>query len=163
MGIQINIGDHTSSFDGLIAFPPLYRSDMNWARARARRIAAEMPSANVYFRALPGGRSLTQLLADGSIWVNYHPTGHIDGLPDFFGVTDQVGGKEIGISVRRCRTGRWGMLGTLIHELAHSNGAAGGQDHSAEGAKLACGLGRSSEQASGIDDPSTPYNPNTHG
>ena len=90
--------------------------------------------------------------------VNFHPT-----MPHF-GETNQVGGKEIAISITSLRIGRWTVLGTLIHELAHSNGAPiddalGNPSPLAERALLACGLGKQSELTSGIDDPSTPYDP----
>ncbi len=52
-------------------------------------IAANIAMANPYYRGLPGGRSLTDLLADRSIWINYHPT-----MVDF-GETNWAGGKEI--------------------------------------------------------------------
>ncbi|MBK9363996.1 MAG: hypothetical protein IPM99_24185 [Rubrivivax sp.] len=156
MGMQINIGDHTSSEDGYIAFPNHRRADVRWARVKARWIAAAMPSANVYFRSLPDGRTLSDLLADGRIWVNYHAT-----MPHF-GETNRVSGTEIAISERSCKVGRWTVLATLIHELAHAAGAPGGNDRSAERALLACGLGRASEDQHG-DDANTPYNPNIQG
>jgi hypothetical protein len=120
-------------------------------------IAAKIPSADVYFRSLPDGKSLTTLLRDNSIWINYHPT------MSAFGETNQVSGKEIAISIGACRIGRWTMLATLIHELAHADGAPGGVDRSAEEALLACGLGKRSERTGGVDDPYTPFDPNIGG
>jgi hypothetical protein len=113
--------------------------------------------SNVYFRSLPDGRSLTDLLNDAAIWVNYHPT------MGAYGETNAVSGKEIAISERACRIGRWTVLATLIHELAHAGGAPGGADASAEEALLACGLGRSVEKTTGVDDPRTPYSPTIRG
>lgn len=156
MGMQINIGDHTSSEAGYAAFPQRLRDNMRWARTKARWIAQTMPSANVYFASLPDGRKLSDLLEDGRIWVNYHAT-----MP-YFGETNRVSGTEIAISERSCRIGRWTMLATLIHELAHAGGAPGGNDRRAEQALLACGLGRASEDIHG-DDPNTPYDPHIHG
>ena len=115
------------------------------------------PTADVYYRTLPGGRSLTQLLADNTIWINYHPT------MVHYGETNAVGGKEIAISNSAYRIGRWTVLATMVHELAHSNGAPGGADQSAERALLACGLGKPSERTSGVDDPHTPYDPDIEG
>lgn len=157
MTIQINIGDHVSTEVGYISFPMKYLPDMRWARKKARAIAARIPSADVYFRALPDGKSLTTLLQDNSIWINYHPT-----MPHF-GETNQVSGKEIAISIGACRIGRWTMLATLIHELAHVNGAPGGTDRKAEEALLACGLGKKSEHRRGVDDPYTPFSPDIEG
>lgn len=162
MTMQINIGDHISSEAGYIAFPNQHRPAIRWARTKAQWITRNIPAADVYFRTLPNARTLTQLLADSSIWVNYHPT-----MPHF-GETNRVGGKEIAISITSLRIGRWTVLGTLIHELAHSNGAPindalGNPSTQAEGALLACGLGKQSELTSGVDDPNTPYDPRIGG
>ena len=157
---QLNIGDHISPVAGYITFPRRYLDDMRWARRRAKVIARTMPSANVYFKTLPEGRTLTNLLSDRTIWVNYHPTiGH-------YGETEFAisGGNEIAISNSACRMGRWTLLGTLIHELAHTNGALGEPSHDAERALLHCGLGSRSEARPGArDNPRTPYNPGITG
>lgn len=155
--MQINIGDHISSEAGYIAIPERHRGTMRWARTKAKEIAKTMPSANTYFKTLPDGRSLSDLLSDSSIWVNYHPA-----MP-FFGETNQVSGKEIAISEKSFKIGRWTVLATLIHELAHTDGAPGGTDKRAERALLSCGLGKLSELTTGIDDPKTPFNPNIQG
>lgn len=155
--VQINIGDHVSSEAGYVAFPVNRRINVNWARQHARWIAANVPSANVYFRSLPDGRSLTDLLADHRIWINYHPT------MAYFGETNQVSGREIAISEMTFRRGKWQVLATLIHELAHAGGAPGGNDTRAERALVACGLGRASERDTGVDDPNTPFDPQIHG
>ena len=55
------------------------------------------------------------------------------------------------------------MLGTLIHELAHANGAPGEASKAAEEALLHCGLGKLSELTSGRDDLGTPYVPGIEG
>jgi hypothetical protein len=157
MALQLNVGDHVSSEAGYVAIPPTWREMVRWARTRANAVARGMPSANTYFRGLPGGRTLTALLADSSIWVNYSPS-----LGDW-GETNAVGGKEIALGGVAFRTGRWSVLATMIHELAHSNGAPGGASQDAERAVLACGLGRLSERSTGVDDPRTPFNPGIGG
>lgn len=160
MTIQINIGDHTSPHAGYIAFPSEHRETMRWARRRAIWIAQNKPSADVYFRNITtGARSLTALLADSSIWVNYHAT------MTEFGVTPGASGfaSECAIGPRAFRIGRWTVLATLIHELAHCNGAAGGGSTAAEDALPHCGLGRLSEFSSGVDDSRTPYQPGLSG
>jgi hypothetical protein len=155
--MQINVGDHISPTAGYMAFPSAKRPTIRWARRRANWIAKNKPSADVYYKTLPGGRSLTQLLGDASIWINYHPT-----MPHF-GETNAVGGKEIAISNSSYRIGRWTVLATLVHELAHTNGAPGGASTAAERAVLACGMGKASELTTGVDDPSTPYDPTIGG
>jgi hypothetical protein len=158
--IQINIGDYTSPHAGYIAFPLRHRDTMRWVRQRAIWIARNKPSADVYFRGIcAGARSLTDLLADSNIWVNYHAT-----MNDL-GVTPGAAGfaTECAIGPRAFRRGRWTVLATLIHELAHCNGAAGGASTAAEDALPHCGLGRLDELNSGIDDPRTPYEPGLSG
>ncbi|MBN1611644.1 MAG: hypothetical protein JW940_33725 [Polyangiaceae bacterium] len=157
MVMQLNLGDHVSPEPGYTAIPAGYRPDAQWARTRARAIARGMPSADAYFRTLPNARSLTQLLADNTIWINYSAT--IGG----YGETNAVGGKEIAIGSVAFRYGRWTVLATLIHELAHSNGAPGGASKAAEQALVACGLGKRGELNSGVDDPRTPFDPNISG
>jgi hypothetical protein len=157
--IQINIGDHTSSENGYIAVPSGAKRDMTqWARTKARWIAANIATADPYYRTLPNGKSLTELLADNTIWINYHATTTV------FGLTNFAGGKEIAIGNPAYRIGRWTVLATLVHELAHVNGVRGAvQPRAAELAVLACGLGKQSEATSGVDDPSTPFDPTIRG
>ena len=69
--MQINIGDHNSPVAGYLPVPPHLRSQLYWARTRARLIASKIPDADKYFLHLPKRRSLTELLADRSIWINY--------------------------------------------------------------------------------------------
>lgn len=158
--IQINIGDHTSPHNGYIAFPENVRDTMRWARQRALWIVRNTPSADVYFRNIcTGARTLTALLADSNMWVNYHAT-----MNDL-GVTPGASGfaTECAIGPRAFRRGRWTVLATLIHELAHCNGAPGGASTQAEDALPECGLGRRTERSSQIDDPRTPYVPGLAG
>jgi len=98
-------------------------------------------------------RSLSALLADGSIWVNYLKT------PTVAGQTYTMGGfSEIGITYSAFHAGRLYALATLIHELAHVNGAPVDTGQ-AEDAVMHCGLGTLEELNTGIDDPNTPYIP----
>ncbi|MFC1642484.1 hypothetical protein ACFL5O_07330 [Myxococcota bacterium] len=156
MGMQLNVGDHASPVAGYLAIPPGYRADAQWARTRARAVARGRPSANVYFKTLPGGKSLSALLADNTIWVNYSVS---------IGAYGEavIGGRELAIGPSAFRMGRWTVLATLIHELAHINGAPGGVSRAAEQALVACGLGRASELRTGVDDPDTPYDPSLSG
>jgi hypothetical protein len=154
--IQINIGDHASTEVGYVAFPGGKRPLIQWARSRAVVISKKMPSADAYFRSLPGGRSLSQLLADRTIWINYSST-----MPHYGEAV--LSGKELCISETSCRVGRWTVLGTLVHELAHINGAPGNPSKLAEEALLHCGLGRMGEKTSNVDSRDTPYEPGISG
>lgn len=157
MSIQMNIGDHISPHAGWVSVPNARRGQVRWARTRAKKIARDMASANIYFRSLPSGRSLTALLNDRTIWINYDPTA------TEFGAQSVAHPHEIAVGPSAFRIGRWTVLATLIHELAHVNGAPGGGDQRAEQALLHTGLGRWSEFGSGLDDPRTPYDPSISG
>jgi hypothetical protein len=166
--IQINIGDHAGNENG-VAFTPIlpqHRGQVRWSRTKAFWIAKNIPTANRYFTSLPRGRTLTAILNDSSIWINFDPT-----LPDD-GATFH--NKDLWIGPRPFRIGRWTVLATIIHELAHINGAGGAATgltcssfssacHAAERAVLECGMGKRSELNTRTDDPATPYNPNITG
>ncbi|MCX2722474.1 hypothetical protein [Roseibium salinum] len=156
MSIQINIGDHVSPTAGYITVPAQYRWMFRWSRTKARSIARNIPSANTYFATLPGGRTLTSLLGDNTIWINYNATFN------YYGETNAVGGKEMAVGNKAIRIGKWTVLATIIHELAHVNGADGTTD-AAERAILACRLGSAAEHRTGVDDPRTPYDPTITG
>lgn len=157
--MQINLGGHVSPLAPLFQpIPFRHQWVTNWARQRAQHIAATMPSADIYFRSLPFRRTLTQLLADRTIWLNYALD--LDGL---VGGTDKLTHKEIAIAEVCYRWGRWTVLATLIHELAHAGGARGKASKAAEDALLHCGLGKRSERTTDKDDPRTPFDPSTRG
>jgi hypothetical protein len=160
MTIQINIGDRISATPSFVAFPARHLGTMRWARKRALAVSVGMPSANVYFRGITAGaRSLSEILADSNMWVHFHPT-----LVDF-GVTPGAAGfaTECAIGPAAFRGGRWVVLATLIHELAHCNGAPGGGSTVAEDALPHCGLGTMAELRTGVDNPRTPYQPGLGG
>ena len=157
MTIQINVGDHTSSQADYIAVPNGARLQMTrWARTHALWIARNMLRADIYFQGLPGGRTLTELLDDNSIWINF---GHALSV---FGEA-VISGTELAIGPQAYRMGRWTVVATLIHELAHIDGVPGGADLRAEGALLHTGLGYQSERTTGVDNPNTPYDPGIQG
>jgi hypothetical protein len=87
-------------------------------------------ACNAAFSALPGGRTFAQVWADPTVWISYDP-GSDQGR---YGATL---GKEIAISQFTCRMGIWVMVATLLHELAHVNGASGAT-HDAEGTQGKC-------------------------
>ena len=170
MTIQINVGNHKSPLLGSVAFPNNRRETMRWALNRAIRITSDIVSADIYFSKLPNGRTLTDLLADKTIWISYHPTGTVQFLRGpvkvvhFLGVTHPMHRNDVTVSIRALKLGKWMTLATLIHELAHLNGAPRTRGNKqAEEAVLACGMGKLSEQSSGIDDPQTPYHPGVSG
>lgn len=158
MGIQLNLGDFISRFEEFVAFPNDYRADIQWARSQAKAIANTKPGANVYFRSLPAGRTLSSMLNDRSLWVSWW-----NGTTTAWGYTIGYDGKfEIGISYYAFRGGKKRVLGTLIHELAHVGGADE-TNTAAEDALYHCGLGTKTELLTGVDDPSTPFIPGYRG
>jgi len=98
------------------------------------------------FNRLPGGRTL-QSMAVSSIWINYDASGGSWGwtMPSAFP-------DDIVITGYTCRMGRWSLLGTFVHELAHLNGADG-FSHAAEETLRGCGL----------QSPRGPYDPSIRG
>lgn len=158
--MQINIGDHTSTqvASGWIAVPKEYRAMLNWARKKAIWIAANKPAANVYFKSLKHGRTLTEIVSDRTVWINYMVNASEYGW-------GETPGREVAMTTRSFREGRWQLLASLCHELAHTNGAdedvPGGKQ--AEEAVLHCGMGYASEKSSGADDKFTPYSPTISG
>jgi hypothetical protein len=97
---------------------------------------------NQAFKALPGSRTFAQVWQDPSIWISFDPKNN----GQDFGVTDRVGGSEISITEYALRMGRWTTAATLVHELAHTNGAPGGASHAAEATLRSCLL-------QGLEDP----------
>lgn len=92
-------------------------------------------SCNDAFKALPNARSFDDVFDDDSIWISYCP------VKTTYGFTNVVGGKEITICEQAFMWGYWTVTGTLVHEMAHTNGA-GTADHTAEGTLLSCGLSK---------------------
>ncbi|HEY2787682.1 MAG TPA: hypothetical protein VGJ05_22180 [Fimbriiglobus sp.] len=86
------------------------------------------------FKKLPGGRTFTEVFDDATVFISFDPDGPSSGA------TDSVGGKDITISVKELRVGRWTVAATLVHELAHVNGALGGNSPEAESMLNCCGF-----------------------
>lgn len=164
--VQINKGAHASPHAGdpqldFIPFPAQHHSDMDWALAKANWIVANKPQADIYFSGLTAGsRTLTALLADNTMWVNYSNAtvnmGETPGTASGFSL-------ELGIGAAAFKWGRWSVLATFIHELAHCNGDRSPTSTAAEDSLVHCGLGTMDELTSGVDDPSTPYQPGVQG
>lgn len=93
------------------------------------RVTTHKP-CNDAFRSLPGGRSFQQVWYDPDVWISFFPSRQEKN----YGATL---GKEITLSAYTLAMGRWTTTATLIHELAHVNGAGGG-DTQAEDTLKAC-------------------------
>ncbi|WP_305985553.1 hypothetical protein [Roseibium sp. MMSF_3544] len=156
MPFQFNIGDHISLQAGFTNFDSAQYGQLKWSRNKLFKMVKNNPSCDAYFRSLPNSRTLTSMINDDSIWISYGP-----GIEAPFYGKAYFDNGEIGIADRAFRMGRWTVLATIIHELAHLNGAPGhGGDTRAEEAVYHCGLGTDKEYFDLVDDPRTRYNPN---
>ncbi|MBC7900882.1 MAG: hypothetical protein H7070_12615 [Saprospiraceae bacterium] len=109
-----------------------------------------MKPCNKCFKALPGGKTFDEILADDTIWINYEPRTD----RGWYGITISVGGKDVSISQSAFNKGRWWVAGTLVHELAHVNGASASTGD-ADDTLLCCGLKNAYEGAIGMNQSGT--------
>ena len=93
------------------------------------RITGHAP-CNAAFRALPNGRTFAALWVDPAIWINFDPRN----VSGDFGATS---GNDITITAFSLGMGKWTVAATLVHEMAHVNGAPG-NTHAAEGTLRSC-------------------------
>jgi len=91
-------------------------------------------ACNDAFTKLPGGRSFDDIFDDNSVWISYCPDKKVYGYTIISGV-------DISICEYAYMWGIWSVVGTLVHEMGHINGA-GTTDHAAEGTLLSCGLAK---------------------
>lgn len=87
-------------------------------------------SCNSYFKTLPLKKTFLQIWNNKKIWISY------DGSKGTWYATNY---KKIHISLTdiTLNKGRWVTIATIIHELAHSDGAPG-TNRQAENALLKC-------------------------
>lgn len=90
---------------------------------------------NNCFSRLPGGRNFDAIFGDNNVWISYCPDN------SSYGFTNRVGGSEITICELAFRWGVWTVAGTLVHEMAHVNGASAAT-HDAEATLPPCGFGK---------------------
>jgi hypothetical protein len=96
---------------------PKFKHILNQALFILRHNIRGMRPCSNCFSALPGGRTFADVFDDPTVFISLDLSGPNSG------VTDSVGGKEITISISEFRVGRWSVAATLVHELAHVNGA----------------------------------------
>ncbi len=109
-----------------------------------------MRPCNKCFQKLPGGKTFDDIWADDSVWINYEPRTD----RGWYGVTHGVSGKDVSISESAFKIGRWWVAGTLVHELAHVNGAPI-DTGAADGTLLCCGLKNAYEGVIGMNQSGT--------
>jgi hypothetical protein len=104
-----------------------------------------MKPCNKCFQKLPGGRTFDDVLNDDNVWINYEARTD----RGWYGVTSGQRPNEISISKSAFNKGRWWVAGTLVHEMAHVNGASGSTGD-ADNTLLCCGLKNAYEGAIGM-------------
>ncbi len=109
-----------------------------------------MKPCNERFKKLPNGRSFDDILNDDSIWISYDDRRSVD----WYGITNRVGGNEISISQETFDIGRWFVAGTLVHEMAHVNGAPT-TTGDADDTLLYCGVKSAYQGAIGMNQSGT--------
>jgi hypothetical protein len=101
-----------------------------------KNIFGKINSCNSYFANLPGGSTFDALWSDPNLWLNWDPRPN----PGFYGATAGSRRKEITISNFALNRGTWVTVATIVHEMAHVNGAPGAPSMAAENALTPCGL-----------------------
>jgi hypothetical protein len=90
-----------------------------------------MRPCNDCFSRLLNGRTFDNIIDDPAIFISYDP--------DNTGRFATTLGNDITVTEFSIRMGRWTVGASLVHELAHVNGAPG-DTHDAEGTLLCCGF-----------------------
>jgi hypothetical protein len=93
-------------------------------------------ACNTVFERLPAGRSFNSLWNDRRIWINYDPINDAGRYGATISV-DAITGADITISAFAFAIGEMQVAATLIHELAHVNGASS-LNRDAESTLLSC-------------------------
>ena len=105
--------------------------------------------SDLIFKALPGGKSFQDMFNNLANWVNYDPSNK---QGDWGWTIPTRYPHDVVVTQFTLRMGRWSTAGTIVHELAHLNGADG-TSHAAENTLRFCGL----QSTQG------PYNPHIRG
>ncbi len=100
------------------AFGPKNKKILDQAMFIIRTRIKGYKPCNKAFEALSGGRSFDDIWNDNSIWISYDP----QTTAGTFGATL---GNDITLTAYTMAIGRWTVAATLVHELAHVDGAPG--------------------------------------
>ncbi|MDB4985973.1 MAG: hypothetical protein JWN04_1151 [Myxococcaceae bacterium] len=125
--VSINTGMHIGP-QGANALPSKYLPDLQKALsilANGMRLDAE---CNASFTRLSGRRPFHAWFDDPDVWINYDPNDR----GDDWGWTIASHPKDVVITQYALRMGRWSIAATIVHELAHLNGAPGSRSKAAE-------------------------------
>lgn len=109
-----------------------------------------MKPCNTRFKKLSGGKSFDDILNDDNVWISYEARANTG----WYGATNFVGGKEITIAQSAFNKGRWWVAGTLVHEMAHVNGASA-TTGDADDTLLYCGVKNAYDGVIGMNQSGT--------
>lgn len=109
-----------------------------------KNIVGKIVTCNRYFTALPGvggpPRTFDDIWNDPLFYINFDPRPTVN----FRAVSslDPAHPMEITISPVAFRQSEWNVAATIVHEMAHLNGAPVAPSNAAERALPKCGLGK---------------------
>jgi hypothetical protein len=115
--------------------------------ARDMRLDAR---CNASFSRLHARRSFKTLFDDARIWINYDP---VNNGADWGWTSPRLFPHDLVITRFALRMGRWSTAATIVHELAHLNGAPGHRSKAAELRVMQCHM----------QSKSGPYDPTVEG
>lgn len=110
---------------------PAYLSTLKSAILLIDMKIRQYTPCNDAFKKLPGGKSFAQVWNDKSIWISFDP----DISGNKWGVT--LNAKHVSLTAYALKMGKWTTAATLVHELAHVNGA-GSNNTAAEDTLKSC-------------------------
>jgi hypothetical protein len=149
MSINAGSGIHTGP-PGSSPVPVEYLDTLNQAMTILLNGMREHAGCNSSFASQSGGRTFQSMFDDHTIWINYDP----DNGGRLWGWTmPPTYPRDIVICRYALRMGRWSAAATIVHELAHLNGAPGGASHAAEQRVRECRM----------MSPNGPYDPHVTG
>lgn len=99
---------------------------------------------------MPGGKTFREMFDDSRIWINFDPK---NVASDWGWTTPVTHPRDLVVTQFTLRMGYWTTAATIVHELAHLNGAPGGASHAAEHTVKACRM----------SSPAGPYQPGVIG
>jgi hypothetical protein len=120
--------------DGSGVFPDKYLDTLKRAIAIIQNRIRGHKDCEDSFADLPGndgsgGRTFSDMWNDFTIWLNYDPD---NGGSEWGWTEPDLYPNDVVITQFTLRMGRWSTAGTIIHEMAHLNGAPGGDSKAAE-------------------------------
>jgi hypothetical protein len=102
-------------------------------------IFGKIVPCNTYFSSLPGGRTFDAVWSDPTFWIDWDPRP----TANFLAFTATSRRMEVTVSERCLAQGAWVTCASIVHEMAHLNGAPGADgsgSSAAERSLLFCGL-----------------------